>query len=296
MTTSSFSFSRFCLLLRRDLYEHKKEHRNTALASFITLGLFTTLFLTFTRSYVDGVYTIDAHQVAIHSASVALFAFHLGILIKISSLFSNLHSKQGRITFFITPASNCEKYLVRIVQSTFVAWGIMLLTIPLTDAIFWLVAQVLQFNYESFTSTFLHYCYRFCNFVSSGSSTYDNIYIHPLYAWAIYLTTVLSIMTNYVVGASIFRRYPFIMTSVSLFLIGILTSIISGLLVAFFFQEKNIGEMVMQILGLSSLEEFFVFMLHFLFWSNILWVIGGNYWAYRSFTRANAIAQRSIGL
>lgn len=293
MTLPAFSCRRFTLLLRRELYEHKKEHRNTALAFFLSFIFFIVLALLFNREEVDGFYIVDEDRAAEMASYFSLFTISLGILVKLSSIFVNMNSKQSRINFLMVPASNFEKYLVRLVQVSLLPCLLMCLVLPLADVVMALLSYVLRFDYVFFSNQVFLHIYDFFRGVFEASSTWTFIYVHPIYLLLILVLNLLSLGTFYILGGTLFRRFPFVLTSATLFALTVVLSLFFGFglvstLSFFGIKIENYDE--------STTPELYIYMLHFIFWFHLLWNITGMWWSYRIFKRANAITPRSFGL
>lgn len=298
MTPTSFSWHRFQLLLRRELYEHQKEYRNSFISFFLgCVFLATTALFVYRHLTETGLYAVDADGAAEASSIMIFLVMGIALLIHLSNLFAHLRTKQARINFFMVPASNCEKYLVRFFLCLVVGWGGSLLLIPVVDGLMWLIAQSLDFNYVHFTPLLLEHLGDMLRGLETfGVDSSSFIYIHPAYALTNALLAVLSFCTNYVIGAAIFRRFPFVLTSAAMVVISTLLTLLvsSGVF-------KLLGAGLFDFNPEETFDErtvswFFITLLHLHFWFSLLWTVLGNYWVYRSFTRANAISNRTIGL
>ncbi len=103
---TNFSYSRFCLILRRDL----AEHRRTYLAFFGILVIAHTLIHFFGN-------LINEQAPSLERFTLQMFfncgVFVLGSCYAMSLIYAHIDSKEHRISNFMLPASNFEKALVR---------------------------------------------------------------------------------------------------------------------------------------------------------------------------------------
>lgn len=292
MTLPTFSWRRFVLLLRRDLYEHRKAHRNTAIAFFLAFAFSVLIAIIASRNSADEVRPSVVSEV---SEIFAILIIPLGFLIKLSGIFENMNTKQSRINFLMVPASNFEKYLVRFLQSSLIPWSIILLMLPLADLTMCFLFYALEFfPYECFSDDVLLGFVDALSELLKGVDLSSFIYIHPLYLFSIFLLHTLAMGTTYVVGGTFFRRFPFVLTSASIFALGTIFSLLFGFGSLYLASYFGLREKL--LLSESSAPELFIYLIHFAFWFGLLWNVLGIAWSYRAFKRSNVITARTFGL
>lgn len=116
---TNFSYSRFCLILRRDL----AEHRRTYLAFFGILVIAHTLIHFFGNLINEPAPPLERFTLQMFFNSGV---FVLGSCYAMSLIYAHIDSKEHRISNFMLPASNFEKALVRHLLAIVGFWGIYL--------------------------------------------------------------------------------------------------------------------------------------------------------------------------
>jgi hypothetical protein len=127
----NFSYPRFCLVLRRDL----TEHRRTYIAFFCVLLIAHTLihFLGNLIGFPDVRFAV---QMFLNWGTFALASCYA-----MSLTYAHLNTKEHRISNFMLPASNFEKALSRHLLAIFGFWAIYLLS--------YLCSEIIQALYIS---------------------------------------------------------------------------------------------------------------------------------------------------
>ena len=102
----SFSISRFWLLLRKDFVENKTALVIGSFALFAAMSLLMIILSIFIDSPDKGGCLIGY---------VLEYLFGIGCAISVSLMFSQMRTKQGRISMFTLPATALEKFLEQMV-------------------------------------------------------------------------------------------------------------------------------------------------------------------------------------
>lgn len=290
-TPSSFNWQRFCRVAHHQWVECRNENVKMLLGFALT---FFFIILISTYDYMMGEvgWVSGNYEGAIF---FLLFAAGLMSIIGASMIFSNLQTKQARINFFMLPATNLEKYLVRFLYATVGVLAGIILTFLATDMLLWGVRLLLQGGstpiiYEmAIGAEMVWDGIKFFIRESKDQIVVDN----SLLLIPTIITSTLSTYATYILGGTFFRRYAFLLTTATMWVAGMLLGL--GLITFFTVAKK------------ADYQTFSSYVEHLrdtspLFWSslgiviNLLWTIGCLWISYRMFRRSNVILNRSFGL
>ncbi len=283
---ASFSFARFQLFLRRDLYDRRK--RLLSLASgfliFCLLLIGFSVLLDY-QSRPSGY--ASSHLVPV-LAPLFLLTLVIGAHIGICETFAGLTSKEQRINFLMAPASMLEKFAARTLQSTLLVWFAMPLLLLLADAIIALLVFAFGIPYSSVTLPFFED--MIFKLPPAEVQWVNGVYIVGWYHTFIHISMCLASLTTYILGASVFRRYPFILTSLTLFMLTLVLTIsisVGGM--------QLLGDRQFNLTG-DEILPYAPAMIHGWFILNLVWTVGITFWVYRRFQRMQVIPPHSFGL
>lgn len=290
LVSSHFDFRRFCLLLKRDFFEHKKENLRNYLGFF--LGYFLIIFVTTYETIDNPAFHPDTFWCPA-AVAISLSTIFLQLLWAISTVFSNLKTKQRRISFFMVPATVFEKYLSRLFQSTVVFWAVIPVAFVAADVVGWAVREALGEGHGLVTP---HLVAEIGRILTNDGKINGYVFIPTVLVYGSQITAWLALVGTYLLGGTIFRRQPFILTSLTVFLFIILLVTGIGLLAAFGidWQERVAA---IEVIGTQVKVAPYVFpgfITQIVL--SLLWTVFCTWYSYRSFARANAIANKVIGL
>lgn len=295
MNTANFNFQRFCLVFKRDWFENWRKDLRTYVGMF--LGFFISMFIlnpgnALFRELQHGDKEGLSMAFLVPVALVTILYVFLGL----SGMFSNLSHKQSRISFFMLPASNLEKYLVRLLRSSVIFWGVIFICFVLADLAVWMAHTVLNGD-PSLLLPRLPAVFSAVHdgfFSLTGPEALSNLTgVHYFTMGVHQLSTIMAWMGTYILGAAVFRKQPFILTSLCVFAV---TSILGWGMVA-------IGTVIFERFFGGEWDSFFLYLFEnsgVYYYStlifNLLWTTFCFRITYRMFKNANVIAQRTIGL
>lgn len=288
MMTDNFNFERFRLVFKRDLIENWGKSLRTYIGMF--LGFFVTMLILHPQNVIFG--SIKTQDPAFESVLMVPLAFVtvLYVFVGLSGMFSNLSHKQSRISFFMLPASNLEKYLVRLLRCSIIFWVIIVLCFILADFSAYVVHYIMGghpylllpkifSNLEKATGFYMELTHRgVLPNLSEGMLVVSH------------LASALAWMGTYILGAAIFRKQPFILTSLTIFAVSTLATLVTVFIGSQFLSAEQ------QEAGILNMEEWALPYFYFTIVFNVVWTVFCIWITYRMFKNANVIAERTIGL
>ena len=198
----NFDFKRFQNVLRYTFLYNKAEYISLFIKAFVIL--FVVYLLVGGAIFGDIENDIDISGCV--GISYALLAIML--IWTPSRILSNMHNKQTTIDYLMLPASSLEKYLGRIV-STFAYLIVIIMGAIAADAGQWLVSLIRHSITQtgSVTLTCLHGIYYMLGDGGTSVDFPDILMSFVLFIWWHSL---------YVLGGSVFRKSPWVITSLIL--------------------------------------------------------------------------------
>lgn len=217
---SNFNTKRFIQTLKWSAMATKKEIATIAGCMFFLYMVPFIMSVISTQGEPD----IVADASIENATLVCTFFFGVYTMISGCWIMNNMKTKEQRITFKMLPASDLEKFIVRVLYITVV----------------WMLIGVVAFCLADF-------CRMLICFISGSHGTYStipdvlNMWFGPadthsmrMTAWGLnFIAGVLAVNawvfwahSFYVLGGAFFRRRQFILTSCAHFALGILTLII----------------------------------------------------------------------
>lgn len=208
MENNIFSTRRFLRTLRWDLLTNKKSIIRLTVGMTFALSLF---YLYVTWSYGNGqpfmgnaFYDNTIVDMEIFSFVMAGFASVLCA----GLLFANMKTKQQRTAFLTLPASNLEKWLVRMAYVTVVAWAMMAAAL--------VAADLIRFVFALFLSPG-HYASVAWGVLTDFFFDWPD----PFAATVCLFSFMVFNHSFYALGGALFRRQPVMMTMACQFAIGL---------------------------------------------------------------------------
>lgn len=283
----NFDIQRFTLLMKHEITEHSRSYLR-----FI-LGAFAAFFIVnFLLSYETALFNLDMNidDIAgptLHSISGTSMVIAVVLMIvSTSSIYSNMNTKQERIRFLMLPATNLEKYLCRWLQFSIVGTIIIVGSYCAADLCCWMVRSILGHGLG------LSMTYFFSDF-------YHGLFFHRVWRDGLIAyyefnpsecIIFFTLLSTYHLGGALFRRVPYIFTTLAIIGGGIALTIIGTTITAILLNQWNIPSALDWIESNEFVLPIILYVLP------IVWIILCHWLSYRMLTRANVITHKTIGL
>lgn len=152
--------------------------------------------------------------------SFALFVFLIICSIGGCWIFSNMKTKEQRITFKMLPATDLEKFVVRALYATVVWWLMAFVAFCLADLFRMLVSLVAGVSIKgSAVPLFFSMIFANTNVSINSLNTNDVAFAAAIYtmanAWVFWAHSL------YILGGTLFRRRQFVLTTLAHSIIGL---------------------------------------------------------------------------
>lgn len=273
------NFTRFRHLLEHDLTVNRRSFTRFLVGIFI--GTFLFIYLTTTAFHLHDFSQHDAdREVLVEQFTTDLtisfaflsFAFQLLCHIAASHIFSNMSTKQERIAFLMLPATNLEKFVVRWIEYVVFPIVAILLCMLAADLLCAIIRLPFGFPFKMVVESTI-------GLFGSIPSTKE---------WGMPCIIVLTSITSfsiYVLGGTVFRRLPYIMTSIVCGSLGIILLIFFSIFALFF--ADSIFAVVSDVS--LNVEVIYAFI--------CLTIIFATHWAsYHMFCNSSAIGHKRVGM
>lgn len=263
---------RFTNLLNWDLRTYKKEYTTMLMAAF---GY--TLLIALTMSNYITVFTGDYHVSNFLSTQVTPFAvlFVMCAMLGVAGrAFQHIQTNQERIAYIMLPASNIEKYIVRVVCRTIIMFVLIIAAVIAADLIFGVLVWIRTGEFYNVISMSKF----FNNVLGTGSLSIGQ--------WCAQVLAVLLTWSFFVLGSAFFRRRATLMTFLCLFAAAL---VISALI------AMGAGFMVEWLIDHDMNVEFPFDRIWFDVIGNLivlLWLSFNIWYSYRLFSRMQVINNR----
>lgn len=284
----SFDLQRFTLLMKHELTEHSRSYLR-----FI-LGAFAAFFIVnFLLSYEIALLNreMDITDIAgptLHSISgTSIVITVLLMIVSISSLYSNMNTKQERIRFLMLPATNLEKYLCRWLQLSVIATLLIIGAYCAADLCCWMVRSILghglglsmtYFFDDVFHGLFYHRVWDASVIAQYEFNPFESVLL-------------IAVLSTFHLGGALFRRVPYIFTTIAIIAGGIALTIVGTTLAALLINEENVLSIIDSFVENNEIIFFVIF-----YALPLAWTILCHWFSYRMLTRANVITHKTIGL
>lgn len=202
-------------LMNWDLRTYKKEYTNMLLAPFAAMLVIALL----TSGYLFN-YGTDFHVNHIQVNEITPFAilFVMCAMLGVAGrAFQHMMSNQERVAYLMLPASNMEKFLVRVVFRTFIMFGLIIAAVVCATYLFGLLVWIRSGEFVQVVSlaTFFH------SVLGTDSPSVST--------WLCMAMGVMLIWSFFVLGSAYFRRRAVLMTFLCLFAGMLVISAIIGI-------------------------------------------------------------------
>lgn len=287
---NNFNLHRFSLLLKHEIIENGRSYLR------FYMGVFAIFFLIILSMTYDLCLHPEA-EMGIYSnwignvVSLCNPLVFILSLVTASYIFSNMADKQGRIRFLMIPATNLEKFIARWLQFCLLGPLMLIVAFSAADIVCWLLRVIIGEGLGVATPYFLE-------------SIVKSLFVKTLWDVEIMVDSVnLSGLVNlyvfisaYLLGGTIFRRVPYIFTT------------LAGIAIGFFvviFLLTFAGTLLSQVASpgfFGWLDDFkgwgeMLEMGEYLYWIIPLgWIVFCHFMSYRMFCRAGIITNKRLGL
>lgn len=225
---SKFNGQRFLNTLKLDIATN---WRRFSKIFFGALACFLCTFLIFTFAQRGSVSLKDFSAGIFAMCLMSYFITASFMAISGVYIFNNMKTKQDRISFLVLPASNLEKFLSRYLMATVGMLLTILAALLVADLV--RMAFGLFLGITSFDSIFL----KFFGFGWISISEYQTVFlaystkdiISLVWMFFAVISIIVSCHAEFMLGGSLFRKNPLLLTIISLFVINsLLASIVPG--------------------------------------------------------------------
>lgn len=212
----NFDINRFGSVLKWNALMTKKEIlTNTASMTFAFVVLAVVQVMS-SRNKSDMVVADNFNSFT----SFALFVFLIICSIGGCWIFSNMKTKEQRITFKMLPATDLEKFVVRALYATVVWWLMAFVAFCLADLFRMLVSLIAGVSItDSAVPLFLSMIFANTNVSINSLNTNDVAFATAIFvmahAWFFWVHSL------YILGGTLFRRRQFVQTTLAHCVIGL---------------------------------------------------------------------------
>lgn len=212
----SFDINRFGSVLKWNALMTKKEILTNTASMTFAFAVLAVVQVMSSRNVPDIVVENNLHNFT----SFALFVFLIICFIGGCWIFSNMKTKEQRITFKMLPATDLEKFVVRALYATVVWWLMAFVAFCLADLFRMLVSLVAGVSIKGsavplFFSMISANTDVNINTLNSGDVAFAAAIYTMANAWAFWAHSL------YILGGTLFRRRQFVLTTLAHSIIGL---------------------------------------------------------------------------
>ena len=212
----NFDMNRFGRTLRWSALMTKKEALTNLASMTFAFAVLAVVQVMSSRNVPDIVVENNLHNFT----SFALFVFLIICFIGGCWIFSNMKTKEQRITFKMLPATDLEKFVARALYATIVWWLMAFVAFCLADLFRMLVSLIAGVSITgSAVPLFLSMIFANTNVSINSLNTNDVAFVTAIFvmahAWAFWVHSL------YILGGTLFRRRQFVQTTLAHCVIGL---------------------------------------------------------------------------
>ena len=212
----NFDMNRFGRTLKWSALMTKKEALTNLASMTFAFAVLAVVQVMSSRNVPDIVVENNLHNFT----SFALFVFLIICFIGGCWIFSNMKTKEQRITFKMLPATDLEKFVVRALYATVVWWLMAFVAFCLADLFRMLVSLVAGVSITGsavplFFSMISANIDVNINTLNSGDVAFAAAIYTMANAWAFWAHSL------YILGGTLFRRRQFVLTTLAHSIIGL---------------------------------------------------------------------------
>ncbi|MGM9693137.1 MAG: hypothetical protein ACI3X6_07985 [Alloprevotella sp.] len=209
----NFDCKRYWLVLKQNVIQGRKRF----LTSYA--GIFLGLFLAFMAVSI-GTRFNPLQDYTQNGAAITFGVFMLGCLVFGSAVLGHLDTKTARITALMLPATNLEKFLVRLTLCLPVYWVLYVPVFLAADAAQMLTTEVIGGHGQWIAPVLWQELTYIGDYIGNTTAHPGEKAFYVL--WNLIATYVFT-YSIYIFGSAVFRKRAFILTSVILFVANILS-------------------------------------------------------------------------
>lgn len=212
----NFDMNRFGRTLKWSALMTRKEALTNLASMTFAFAVLAVVQVMSSRNVPDIVVENNLHNFT----SFALFVFLIICFIGGCWIFSNMKTKEQRITFKMLPATDLEKFVVRALYATVVWWLMAFVAFCLADLFRMLVSLVAGVSIKGsavplFFSMISANTDVNINTLNSGDVAFAAAIYTMANAWAFWAHSL------YILGGTLFRRRQFVLTTLAHSIIGL---------------------------------------------------------------------------
>lgn len=262
-------------LLNWDIKTYKKEYTNMLLATFGTLTMAALVVSGYLTSF-SGDFHVN-HILATEITPFAIIFVMFAMLGVAGQAFQHIMTNQERIAYMMLPASNIEKFIVRVVLRTLIMFGLIIAAVVAADCFFGFLVWIRTGEFVSIIAMSQFFSYTL------GVNNFGGV------DWLTNVMGVMLIWSFFVLGSAFFRRRAVLKTFLCLFAFVLVFSSLIGIGVGYFLEwSRNLSQDI-------SIEFLIEPSLLFEIIGNIvcvLWLSFNIWYSYRLFSRMQVINNR----
>lgn len=212
----NFDINRFGRTLKWSALMTKKEILTYTASMTFAFAVLAVMHVMSSRNVPDLIVAKNLHNFT----SFALFVFMIICFIGGCWIFSNMKTKEQRITFKMLPATDLEKFVVRALYATVVWWLMAFVAFCLADLFRMLVSLVAGVSIKGsavplFFSIISANTDVDINTLNSGDTAFAAAIYTMANAWAFWAHSL------YILGGTLFRRRQLVLTTLAHSIIGL---------------------------------------------------------------------------
>lgn len=282
---SNFNATRFKTLLKYEITTQRKSYLRLVIASFLGLLAFmfynAVAFIQYTN-YQRAVwpeYKVPSYDTVDIFVFGCFFIFTL-TLICTSHIFSNMDTKQNRIRLLMLPATNLEKFLCR--WSVYVAMAFLALVVTYIAAD--IVAAIIRASMDLPFELSVFNALEGSPFSTTAVWTFSD-----LLRFLTVTSSLLAAVSTYVLGGTLFRKVPFILTSIVIGAAWLALTIASLIFIIIIANVSPTFTKLFNNIDENTVCLFIIILL-------VLWSTFAHWLSYRLFCRSSIIGHKRIGM
>lgn len=279
---SNFNATRFKTLLKYEITTQHKSYLRLFIASFLGMLAYmiydATEYIQYTNYHKavwpdSEVYPYDTEDIL---AFGGFFIFFI-TLICASRIFSNMDTKQNRIRLLMLPATNLEKYLCRWSIYVVMALGALVATYVAADITAAIIRLCIGLPFDLSVIQV---------FEDISATTWN---VKDFLGFITNASLLVAGVSTYVLGGTLFRKVPFIFTSIIIGAAWFSIMIASLIFIIIFANNEANVNIFFDNLEEESILVFIITLLQ-------LWSVFAHWISYRLFCRSSVIGHKRIGM
>lgn len=271
----NIDFKRLYNLLNWDIRTYKKDYTTMLIAPFCTMLVISLIVSGYLFSFGSD-FNVN-HIIATEITPFAILFVMCAMLGVAGRAFQHMMTNQDRISYLMLPASNMEKYIVRVVCRTIIMFGLLIAGIVAADLIFGLLVWI---RTGEFVST-INLSQFFSN--TLGTRTWGTT------SCVVRAIVVVFIWSFFVLGSAFFRRRAVLMTFLCLVGGALAIAVIMGISIGYIAEWASARNITIEFH--DGFENIFDIICNLIV---LCWLFFNLWFSYRLFSRMQVINNRWI--